>query len=131
MRICEAIGTPALMNQMAEECCELAQAALKYRRTLENVNPSPIGEKTAWVRFLEEVADVMVCINELPIEEADAKSVVREMVMKKARWKNRLGIADEEKKDKPEEAKKDEKAEPGTEPEDKKPGEAEPEEGKA
>lgn len=117
MKIHEAVGMPAMMNQMAEECCELAQAALKYRRTLENTNPSPIGEKTAWSRFLEEVADVLVCINELPIGETDAKTVVRQMVMKKARWKKRLGIEEEEKKENPEEAPKTEKTDEAAEAE--------------
>lgn len=103
MTIYEAMGAPAMMNQIAEECCELGQAALKYRRTLENDSPTPIGQKAAWAHLLEEVSNIMLCINELPVKDDDAKIVIRQMVLKKARWKKRLGIEDEKKPEKEEE----------------------------
>lgn len=119
MTIYEAVGAPAMMNQIAEECCELGQAALKYRRTIEGGNPTPISEKTAWSHLLEEVADIMLCINELPVGDDGAKIVIRQMVIKKKRWKKRLGIEEEQKEEK----------KPG-EAETKEPkGTAEPEEG--
>ena len=107
MTIYEAMGAPAMMNQIAEECCELGQAALKYRRTLENDSPTPIGQKAAWAHLLEEVSDIMLCINELPVKDDDAKIVIRQMVLKKARWKKRLGIEDEKKPEKEEEKAKE------------------------
>ena len=37
----EKIGTPAMLEQMAEEAAELAQAALKLARVLRAENPTP------------------------------------------------------------------------------------------
>ena len=39
--IIEKIGEPAVLEQLAEECSELAQAALKYARKQRGENPTP------------------------------------------------------------------------------------------
>lgn len=39
--VLEMIGTAALLEQLAEESAELAQAALKMARKLRNENPTP------------------------------------------------------------------------------------------
>ena len=39
--ILEMIGTAALLEQLAEESAELAQAALKTARKIRNENPTP------------------------------------------------------------------------------------------
>ena len=36
--------------QLAEEAAELAQAALKYRRALDGVNPTPVTLVAIWTR---------------------------------------------------------------------------------
>lgn len=38
----EAIGSPAMLEQLAEEATELAQAALKAARILRKENPTPV-----------------------------------------------------------------------------------------
>lgn len=42
-RIRANITYPELLAQLAEECSELAQASLKYRRTMVKGNPTPCG----------------------------------------------------------------------------------------
>lgn len=59
------IGTPALLEQFAEECSELAQASLKYARKLRRENPTPKTEQEILDNLHEEIADVLVCIDEL------------------------------------------------------------------
>ena len=61
----DAIGKPALLEQTAEECTELAQACLKYARHLraENKVHKPFADIKA--NFNEEIADLSVCIDEL------------------------------------------------------------------
>lgn len=39
--VLDMIGTAALLEQLAEESAELAQAALKMARKLRNENPTP------------------------------------------------------------------------------------------
>lgn len=39
--VLEMIGTAALLEQLAEESAELAQAALKMARKIRNENPTP------------------------------------------------------------------------------------------
>ena len=39
--IIDSIGLPAVLEQLAEECSELAQASLKYARLLRGENPTP------------------------------------------------------------------------------------------
>ncbi len=40
--VCDMIGEPAVYEQLAEECSELAKAALKMARILRNENPTPV-----------------------------------------------------------------------------------------
>lgn len=60
----DMIGLPATLEQTAEECCELAHAALKYSRVLRAENPTPVTEEEAAENFLEELADVCNMIQE-------------------------------------------------------------------
>ena len=43
MKIIEEIGEAAMLEQLAEECTELAKAALKMARIIRKENPSPIS----------------------------------------------------------------------------------------
>ena len=45
MDIYEKIGESALLQQIAEEAAELAQAALKLARKLDGKNPTPKNER--------------------------------------------------------------------------------------
>lgn len=61
----DAIGKPALLEQTAEECTELAQACLKYARYLRAENKVHKPLHTIKANFNEELADVAICIEEL------------------------------------------------------------------
>lgn len=43
--ISSTIGTPAVLEQLAEESADLAQAALKFARKLRDENPTPKSEE--------------------------------------------------------------------------------------
>lgn len=78
-----------LLCQLAEEAAELAQAALKERRTLTNENPTPKTYNQAHVDLLEEIADVYVSLGEL-LSLADWETVSHIRAEKKKRWMQRL-----------------------------------------
>ena len=63
----EKIGTPAMLEQLAEEAAELSQAALKLARVLRGENPTPVTELEAWKHLVEEYTDVYQCAMELHI----------------------------------------------------------------
>ncbi len=78
-----------LLCQLAEESAELAQAALKERRALEDDNPTPISYAEARSNLIEEVADVFVCLSEL-FELHDWEEVANIREEKENRWLRRL-----------------------------------------
>ena len=45
MKIIEEIGEAAMLEQLAEECTELAKAALKMARIIRKENPTPVLRK--------------------------------------------------------------------------------------
>ena len=75
--------------QLAEESAELAQAALKERRALEDDNPTPVSYADARNNLIEEVADVFVCLSEL-LEIRDWEEVANIREQKENRWLRRL-----------------------------------------
>ena len=80
-----------LMAGLAEECCELAQAALKLRRVWDKTNPTPMTEDMAIERFYEEIADVRLYLNQIDVNMASIEEI---MAQKEARWKKRLERTD-------------------------------------
>lgn len=64
----EKIGRPAMLEQLAEEATELAQAALKAARIERGENPTPVTEYDAMKSIIEEYTDVQTCARELGIE---------------------------------------------------------------
>ena len=63
--ISSTIGTPAVLEQLAEESADLAQAALKFARKLRDENPTPKSEEECLQDLLEELADVKLCMEVL------------------------------------------------------------------
>lgn len=59
--IIDEIGMAATLEQLAEECTELAQAALKYARKLRGNNPTPKTFEELEADLIEEFTDVTVC----------------------------------------------------------------------
>ena len=78
-----------LLAQLAEECAELSQAALKLRRALTGINPTPVAADEARRNLVEEAADVYNVLGLLLDAEDNAEiySIIRR---KKERWLNRL-----------------------------------------
>ena len=83
MDITSEIGTPAVLEQTAEECVELAEAITsllrlahacqKEARRLRGENPTPATEAECRAAIREEMADVSVCLGQLDMEAVKAK----------------------------------------------------------
>ena len=61
----EKVGEPAALELLAEECVELAHAALKLARIERGENPSPLGREECIAKVIEEMADLRICLDEL------------------------------------------------------------------
>lgn len=80
------------LAQLAEESAELSQAALKLRRAITGVNPTPVTIYDACCKLGEEIADVYACLDALSVAN-DPKSIrdIKGMAaIKMARWADRL-----------------------------------------
>ena len=64
----EKVGEPELLCQCAEECAEMAQAALKLARILRAINPTPISEEEARQNLKEEFSDIANCADDLGLQ---------------------------------------------------------------
>lgn len=82
-----------LLNLLAEECAELAQAALKTRRAWEGTNPTPVTFDEALDNMVEEMQDVRF-VSELVIDDMGhdtTESRMEEIRREKTeRWVQRL-----------------------------------------
>lgn len=77
-----------LLAMVAEEASELAQAALKLRRCLDDVNPTRIGYVQAVHDLNEEWADVLLAIQQLSmIDDGLVRKIMKE---KEQRWLEHL-----------------------------------------
>lgn len=85
--ITSRIPVTELLAGLAEECAELAQAALKLRRCFDGTNPTPKDHEEQYDCLLEEIGDVELYLDQLSINRiviADYKEAKLE------RWKKRL-----------------------------------------
>jgi len=62
MRMIDEIGETATLELLAEECVELAHAALKLARKYRKENPTPVSEVQCKSDIMEEMADVSLCM---------------------------------------------------------------------
>lgn len=92
-KITRALAMEERLAQLAEECGELCQAALKLRRAISGANPTPVSETAARRRLLDEIADVMTCVDVI-VMDMDTRAAVDRidatMSEKAERWANRL-----------------------------------------
>lgn len=80
-----------LLCQLAEECAELSQAALKLRRVYNGNNPTPVKSEEAYHSILEEIADVALCVKVLELDrQQDVIEIQKTINIKKNRWAARL-----------------------------------------
>lgn len=85
----EHVSAKELLCQLAEEASELAQAALKLRRTYDDTNPTPVTQEEALSNLKEELADVRLALRILGINYDDAECEPH-MQVKLTRWIARL-----------------------------------------
>lgn len=79
------IGEAAVWEQLAEECTELAKAALKMARKLRLENPTPLTMAEIQENVVEEWGDVLNCVWELNV-----KNDYKQQDAKMERWISRL-----------------------------------------
>lgn len=83
------IGEEEILAGLAEEAAELSQAALKYRRALNGINPTPVDILTASENLQEEMADAL--LNAILVG-VDSGTVAEVLYKKINRWCDRLGV---------------------------------------
>lgn len=88
-KIKQHIPQDELLAQLAEECAELSQAALKLRRALTGINPTPVTVEEARKNLVEETADVYNVMG-LLLDAADNAEIYSIIRRKKERWLKRL-----------------------------------------
>ena len=76
-----------LLIQIAEEGAELAQACLKLVRVIEG--DSPVSEADARNNLLEEMADVLLCI-QVKTTEPEDNEIRWIKAQKYKRWRDRI-----------------------------------------
>ena len=86
----KTVSKDDLLCQLAEECLELAQAALKLRRAITQTNPTPVTYNQALEDLMEEAADVVLCLRVLPEVEENGYIIDIGIAEKAERWMNRL-----------------------------------------
>lgn len=79
-----------LYAQLAEECCELAQAALKINRILGKTNDADLNMWEAENNLIEEYTDVRLVADILNLEPEDYL-----YDKKLRRWENRINAKKE------------------------------------
>ena len=89
----ETLPEDELLCQLAEEASELAQAALKLRRAITKINPTPKSEEECRDDLAEELADVSLCLDALGMDTTDRAlmlTMVKTVNRKCQRWVKRL-----------------------------------------
>ena len=94
--ILNKIGEAAVLEQLAEECTELAPSALQLARKIRGENPTPKSLEECKASLQEEAADVELCIDGY----IDWTEYSRTIARKRMRWAIRL--ASKEAKNDPE-----------------------------
>lgn len=84
-KIIESIGEACVLDQLAEEATELAQAALKLARVYRGINPTPVAVDEAHNNLIEEYSDVVLVARILDVY-ADPDI----LTAKTERWLKRL-----------------------------------------
>lgn len=79
------LGAAVLYDQLAEECTELAQAALKQSRQIRGINPTKMEQVDIVRNVDEEVNDVLLCLDVLGLSPD-----IRMSTAKLDRWTKRV-----------------------------------------
>jgi len=92
IRTAETVPETECLAQLAEEACELAQAALKLRRAMGTGNPTPVSAEDSIANLEEEIADAQLCTAVLVYADGkiNADNINKVMNQKAERWLERL-----------------------------------------
>ena len=82
-----SVKPAAIYEQLAEECTELAKAALKCARYLRGENPMGKDDLSWYSELREEYNDVLNCIKTLDMGEIESEY---DQYVKTQRWVERL-----------------------------------------
>ena len=100
-KICEIadkLGKEEILCQLSEECSELIQACLKYRRTIKKLTPKT--EEEVKENLFEELADVLLNIEQIRYLFLNEENVDERINIiqsyKTDRWWRRTFISQEE-----------------------------------
>lgn len=94
-KIRAALPEDELLVQLAEEALELGHAALKLRRSMSKLNPTPVMPLAAESNLIEELADVRLCAEVLDRGTRLKNQIDSIAASKLARWAKRLEEAQE------------------------------------
>ena len=96
--IADKLGKEEILCQLSEECSELIQSCLKYRRTMKGLTPKT--ETEARDNLFEELADVLLNIEQIRYLFANEENVDKRIKTiqsyKTDRWWRRTFISQEE-----------------------------------
>ena len=95
--ITDKLGKEEILCQLSEECSELIQACLKYRRTMKGLTPKT--ETEVKENLFEELADVLLNIQQVMYLFSDEKveeSIKSIQSYKTNRWWRRTYISQED-----------------------------------
>ncbi len=87
-KVTDFLTQDELLAGLAEEASELAQAALKLRRVMTGYNPTPVNYRDAVKDLNEEIADVLLYLEQISTMNNDTVRNIRNK--KLARWITRL-----------------------------------------
>lgn len=88
--VIRTLGEPALLEQLAEECSELAQAALKMARLERGENPTPKAKIDCEAALMEEIADVHLCLGVISSHFECYNKLDDIEISKRERWAQRI-----------------------------------------
>lgn len=95
--ITDKLGKEEILCQLSEECSELIQACLKYRRIMKGLTPKTEDEIRE--NLFEELADVLLNIQQVMYLFSDKEveeSIKSIQSYKTNRWRRRIFISQEE-----------------------------------
>lgn len=84
----DQLSTADQFAQVAEEAVELAHAAMKMQRILTGTNPTPVTEKDARAKVMEEICDLYNALEVLKLDVNMKYDGIRKKKM--ARWVERI-----------------------------------------
>ena len=92
--IIDKVGESAILEQLAEECVELAKASLKLSRVMRKENPTPVTVNDAFDNLVEEVGDIRLLLQVLDFmyDGIDTQEIEN---YKLQRWKNRVELGEQ------------------------------------